>query len=229
MAQTLASRDGAAGPVRRTSARPWVRSRTVMSSPPAGPTPRPAATASRRARWATPSPTPPMIVHSPGPEPVTRAPLASLAARANGTPSAPAIAPPAGARTSVLASADTSATVSGAVPGAAPSTSQPATTAGSAGRIGLRATGSGTLPLPRRVEMRELLHHQGRDPAAVREQHLNDSARLDQMRRDLTQADGPAQRRRHPARRHPPGDLRTLHDLGCLGRHHGTVHRLQRD
>ena len=59
-------------------------------------------------------------------------PAASRAARANGTPSALAIAPFSRGPTSVLASADTSASVSGAAL-RAPSTSQPVTMTGSAG------------------------------------------------------------------------------------------------
>src|SRR5437870_171589 len=90
--------------------------------------------------------------HSPGPEPTTRVPSGSRAARPNGTPSEAATSPSTGARNCILVSGVQSVRVSAPV-ARRPLTSHPAlTTTGGAGAMGLRATGvlaRGGTPLSR--------------------------------------------------------------------------------
>src|SRR5436190_23600997 len=78
--------------------------------------------------------------HSPGPEPTTRVPSGSRAARPNGTPSEAATSPCTGARSCTLVSGVQSVRVSAPLARRA-LTSHPAlTTTGGAGAMGLRAT-----------------------------------------------------------------------------------------
>src|SRR5689334_253827 len=219
-----ASRSAASGPVIRISARPWVRSTTLTNSSPAAS----AATVPSQSVTAAAAPGGASTCHSPGPDPTTSQPC-SRSARPNGTPSALAIAPFHGARRWILASAVQSVMVSGASL-QDPLTSQPASTrTGGAGAIGLLDTSSDTHPAPFGIHVGEVLGHPRADQRAARQPDGNPGARGGQGGLDLRQADRPAQGGRHPARRHPAGDARPVHDLARLRRHHGPVLRLQAD
>src|SRR6266702_7594414 len=210
--QSLARTVGADVPFILMSARPWVRSTQVTDSP--GP-----RSAMRSGSGAWPGGA--SSSHSPGPEPTTSVPAASLAARPNRTPSAAAAWPPIGARSWTLVSGVQSVIVSSA-PERRPLTSQPSVTVtGGAGAIGLRARASNTSgsfrstsdthPPPVRVDVGMLRHDPGLDLAAARQAHRDHGARLGQVRVHLGQADGPVQRGRHPAGGDPAGDLAAVH------------------
>src|SRR6266480_3098379 len=137
--QTLASTLAADGPQSLINARPWVRSTQVTDS--AG------ACAAAFSSIGSSEPTRPGAAsssHSPGPEPTTRVPSGSRAARPNGTPSEAATSPCTGARSCTLVSGVQSVRVRAPAPVAVarrPLTSHPAlTTTGGAGAMGLRAT-----------------------------------------------------------------------------------------
>src|SRR5215831_3723903 len=150
--QTLASTLAADGPCSLINARPWVRSTQVTDSP--------GACAAAFSSIGSSEPAWPGAAsssHSPDPEPTTRVPSGSRAARPNGTPSEAATSPFTGARSCTLASGVQSVRVSAPAPAALarrPLTSHPAwTTTGGAGAMGLRATGAvlaqGDTPLSR--------------------------------------------------------------------------------
>jgi hypothetical protein len=182
LARTLCPRD----PVSRIKARPWVRSTHVTDSPGACAAMRSGSSAAARPGAASSS-------HSPGPEPTTSVPAASLSARPNRTPSAAAAWPPIGARTCSLASGVQSVIVSSAA-ARRPLTSQPSfMTTGGAAAIGLRAITSNTHPPPVRVDVGLLRHDPGLDAAAARQPHGDHAARLGEAGVHLGQADGPAQ------------------------------------
>src|SRR5262250_2784631 len=135
--QTLASTLDAGDPQSLINARPWVRSTQVTDSPGAC-----AAAFSSMGSTEPARPGAASSSHSPGPEPTTRVPSGSRAARPNGTPSEAATSPFTGARSCTLASGVQSVRVSAPLT-RRPLTSHPAlTTTGGAGAMGLRATGA---------------------------------------------------------------------------------------
>src|SRR5690242_13589846 len=190
--QTLASTRVAGDPCSLISARPWVRSTQVTGSPGARAAASPSMGSSASA-W----PGAASSSHSPGPEPTTRVPSGSLAARPNGTLSEAATSPPAGARSCTLVSGVQSVRVRAPAPVARarrPLTSHPLlTTTGGAGMTGLRATGSGTHPPPVRIDVGMLRGDPRRDQAAAGQPHGDHGSGLGEARLDLSQADGPVQ------------------------------------
>src|SRR5215470_3480122 len=188
---TLASTPAADRPQSLINARPWVRSTQVTDSPGAC-----AAAFSSLGSSAPASPGGATSSHSPGPEPTTRVPSGSRAARPNGTPSQAATSPSTGARSWTLVSGVQSVRVRApAAPARRPLTSHPAlTTTGGAGAMGLRATGSDTHPPPVRVDVRVVRGDPRLDQAAAGQPHRHHGSRVGEARLDLGQADGPAQR-----------------------------------
>src|SRR5215475_1110339 len=235
--QTLASTPAAGRPLSLINARPWVRSTEVTDSPGAC-----AAALSSPGSSAPAWPGGASSSHSPGPEPTTRVPSGSRAARPNGTPSQAATSPPTGARSCTLVSGVQSVRVSAPL-ARRPLTSHPALTAtGGAGAMGLRATavlargddppeppGLDTHPPPVRVDVRVVGGDPRLDQAPAGQPHRHHGSRVGEARLDLGQADGPAQRRRHPAGGDPPGDLGAVNDQAGFLRHHRRVDRLQPD
>src|SRR6516165_3622171 len=179
--QTLASTPGADDPQSLINARPWVRSTQVTDSP--------AACAAAFSSLGSSEPAWPggaSSSHSPGPEPTTRVPSGSRAARPNDTPSEAATSPPIGARSCTLVSGVQSVRVRAPAPAALarrPLTSHPAlTVTGGAG-----AMGSDTHPLPVRVDVRVVGGDPRLDQAAAGQPHRHHRARVGEARLDLGQ------------------------------------------
>src|SRR5215831_1159912 len=211
--QTLASTLAADGPCSLINARPWVRLTQVTDSPGAC-----AAAFSSVGSSAPAWPGAASSSHSPGPEPTTRVPSGSRAARPNGTPSEAATSPSTGARNCTLVSGVQSVRVRAPAPAALarrPLTSHPALTTtgsqlvrgdspepsaavppgGTARASDAGISGSDTHPPPVRIDVRMLRGDPRLDQAAAGQPHRDHGSGLGEARLDLGQADGPAQRR----------------------------------